>query len=76
MAPLGNVAAADTVAAALIANEAGGADMNTTAVGWGGPGAGPLSDPPQPEARSAQPDARTAMSTQTIRCFILSFFRG
>jgi hypothetical protein len=61
--PLGNVAAAVRVAAAFTANDPGGGDIKTTAVGPGGGGAGALSEPPQP-------DTNTAMSKETIRCLI------
>jgi hypothetical protein len=53
-AVFGKAATAATVAAALTANVEGGADMNTTAVGSGGPVAGPLSDPPQPDVKTAR----------------------
>jgi hypothetical protein len=62
--PLGNVAAAVRVAAAFTANDAGGGDIKTTAVGaGGGVGADALSEPPQP-------DTNTAMSKETIRCLM------
>jgi hypothetical protein len=65
VALFGNVAAAAKVAAAFTANEVGGGDMNTTAVGPGGVGDGAVSLPEPP-----QPDAHTIMKTATIRCLM------
>jgi hypothetical protein len=65
IAPLGNVAAADKVAAAFTASDVGGGDMNTTAVGFGGTGVAGASSPEPP-----QPAIAAAIRTQTIQCFI------
>lgn len=66
-APLGYVAAAIRVAAALTANDAGGGEMNTTALGFAGGvvAADSLPEPPQP-------DTRASTKQETIQCRIAS----
>jgi hypothetical protein len=68
--PLGYVAAAARVAAAFTANDVGGGEMNTTALGLagGGVGADSLPEPPQP-------DTRASAKQETIQCRI-AFIRA
>ena len=68
--PLGYVAAALKVAAAFTANDVGGAEMNTTALGLAGGDVGADSWPEPP-----QPDTRASTKQETIQCRI-AFIRS
>ena len=72
--PLGYVAAAVRVAAAFTANDVGGGEMNTTALGFAGGvvGADGLPDPPQPDTRAITQQTRIQCRIAFIRAYVAS----
>jgi hypothetical protein len=69
--PAGYVAAAVKVAAAFTANDVGGVEMKTTAVGAGGEGGVDAVSSPEPP----QPAISTTIKEDTIRC-LMAFTPG